>query len=135
MRLPKDFAVLEGFISGTGPAPDAVWIPYGRVRDRSAPSDLITIGGHSSQADYSAIETVKISSARTEMKPKEGFYFSAELLDSSVAESFPRTWSSIGQIPIGLQDALGPELERTVELRGMKPAVDKVFARCGRDPL
>jgi hypothetical protein len=132
LHLPKDFAPLETFLR-TGIDPRAVdnrgntiWVNFGRARTANGGfSDLITIGDDNS----SPVETVKISGT------SKGFSFSAELLDSGLAEAFVRAWNPFGGIPVVLQDANGHDLKRTVELRGMKPAVNKVLARCGREHL
>jgi hypothetical protein len=60
---------------------------------------------------------------------------SAEVLDSGTAEAFLRAWHSKGQIPVVLQDSQGHDLNKLVELKGVKPAADQVFSYCGRDPL
>jgi hypothetical protein len=132
LHLPTEFAALETFLRtgldarATLPRGNTVWVNYGRAwASRNGFSDLIKIGDDNS----SPIETVRITGI-----PK-GFGFAAEVLDSGATEAFLRAWNPIGQIPITLQSASGRDLDRKVELRGMKPAVDRVLSYCGRNPL
>jgi hypothetical protein len=131
-RLPKDFESLATFLrtgidaDAVDPRGNIVWVNYGRAWTATHGfSELIKIGND----DSSPIETVKITGI-----PK-GFRYSANVLDSGIAEAFLRAWNPSGQIPVVLQDALTHDLERTVDLQGMKPAVDRVLDFCGRNPL
>jgi hypothetical protein len=131
-RLPMDFESLATFLrtgidaNTADPRGNTVWVNYGRAWTANHGfSDLIKIGGD----DSSPIETVKITGI-----PK-GFKYSANVLDSGIAEAFLRAWNPSGQIPVVLQDGLSHDLNRTVDLRGMKPAVDRVLDFCGHNPL
>jgi hypothetical protein len=131
-HLPKDFQSLETFLRiGIHPRSadtdgNSVWVKYGRAWDSSNGfSDLITIGDD----NRSPIETVKITGT-----PK-GFRLSAEVLDSGAAEVFLKYWNLKGRIPVVLQDSQGHDLNKLVELKGVKPAADQVLSYCSRDPL
>ena len=131
-RLPKDFEALATFLrtgidaKAADPSGNTLWVNYGRAWTANRGfSDLIKIG----DGDSSRVETVKITGI-----PK-GFRFSANVLDSGVADAFLRAWNPSSQIPVVLQDALGHDLNRMIDLRGMKPAVDRVLKFCGRNPL
>jgi hypothetical protein len=131
-QLPKDFEALQIFLAGD--EANAVWVSYGRSWASGGPRQLITIGGSSlATEDPSAIETVKIEAGGS--RPTKGYRFSAEILDSGVAEGFLRSWNTLGRIPVVILDAENHDLDRIIELQGMKLAVDRVFARCGRGVL
>ena len=131
-HLPKDFETLETFLRtgidtrAADPRGNTIWVNYGRAWTSGGGfSDLIKIGDDNS----SPIQTIKIAGI------PNGFQLSAELLDSGAAEAFLRAWNPLGSIPAILQNAKGSDLDRTIELRGMKPAVDRVLAKCGLSPL
>jgi hypothetical protein len=130
-NLPKEFETLASFLRtgidphAADPRGNTVWVNFGRAWTASGGFvDLIKVGND----DSSPIETVKITGI-----PK-GFGFSAEILDGNQAEAFLKAFSSSDQIPVVIH-AQANDLSRAVELRGMKPAVDKVLSFCGRDPL
>jgi hypothetical protein len=127
-HLPREFETLDPFVRGGDR--NSVWVPFGRVWGSNGTSQLITIG--TDDPSSAAIETVKIELAEGAHK---GYRFTAEVLDSGLAEAFLKAWNPLGQIPVVLLDARARDLNRMIELRGMKPAVDRVLARCGRGAL
>lgn len=129
--LPKEFDTLGSFLRigidprAASPKGNTISINFGRAwTPNGGLFELIKVGDENS----SPIEVVKITGI-----PK-GFQFSAEILDSNQAEAFLKAYSSADKIPV-VFDAQSKEVTRTVDIRGMKPTVDKILSFCGRGPL